>query len=318
MLDQTHWTAQAFFIASVVLGSLSVYFSCLTQQTFSGFHDADEIKNWLSKSTTGDKDRCRSELERTIPPLDLLVQQDAEGAAHEHRRQKLESVLSAYRWKTASPNAALMLVAPAQLLTLALNAFIIGLGIYLGFVWTSKLIDFPGTDGALAVLIIYIVITLYGLALFYIPSALKDLEAGSLTWFKDVTHELWCVQREDVAQSMMPGAQLPHTPSSHGPPMDQSRRPVDEYFDLEQASQGGRSPAAVPLVQLPHPLPTPATSTSAAADPSTLPITEKSRPLAAITDNFVHNLEALVKAQTQATRASQALLEECRRMTVIP
>ncbi|KAG4431485.1 hypothetical protein IFR05_013039 [Cadophora sp. M221] len=62
-----------------------------------------------------------------------------------------------------SPTAVLTISAPNMLLGASLNSFLIGLGVYLGFVWTKNLDETAGKGGSLAVFINYIA----GLAICY-------------------------------------------------------------------------------------------------------------------------------------------------------
>jgi hypothetical protein len=56
-----------------------------------------------------------------------------------------------------SAAAVLNMSAPSILLSSSLNAFLIGLGVYLGFVWTRNLDEFAGVRGSRAVFVTYIV-----------------------------------------------------------------------------------------------------------------------------------------------------------------
>ncbi|KAL5315622.1 hypothetical protein ACEPPN_016491 [Leptodophora sp. 'Broadleaf-Isolate-01'] len=62
-----------------------------------------------------------------------------------------------------SPAAVLTISAPNMLLGASLNSFLIGLGVYLGFVWTKNLDEIAGKGGSLAVFITYVA----GLAICY-------------------------------------------------------------------------------------------------------------------------------------------------------
>jgi hypothetical protein len=68
-----------------------------------------------------------------------------------------------------SAAAVLNMSAPSILLSSSLNAFLIGLGVYLGFVWTRNLDEFAGVRGSRAVFVIYVV----GLIVCYCVYALS-------------------------------------------------------------------------------------------------------------------------------------------------
>ena len=67
--------------------------------------------------------------------------------------------------KSMFPAAASVLTisAPSMLLSASLNSFLIGLGVYLGFVWTRNLDSDATSDGSRDVFIVYITC----LAVFY-------------------------------------------------------------------------------------------------------------------------------------------------------
>lgn len=64
--------------------------------------------------------------------------------------------------RAPSAGAAIMLAAPAALLGLSLNTFLIGFGIYLGCVYTDNLVSGYGKSGSLGILIFYIVAATIG------------------------------------------------------------------------------------------------------------------------------------------------------------
>jgi hypothetical protein len=48
-LEDSHWTAHAFLIASLTTGAPSVFFSCAINSAFYGLHTATNIKRFLIK-----------------------------------------------------------------------------------------------------------------------------------------------------------------------------------------------------------------------------------------------------------------------------
>ncbi|KAF2112729.1 hypothetical protein BDV96DRAFT_156474 [Lophiotrema nucula] len=169
-LEDSHWTAEAFFVISLVTGVLSVYFSCLMSPAFNGLHSAENIKEFLSK---------------TISRREMRIVQDVFAEVTKRKRpSKAEIAQLEYRLfepsrQVPSVYAAVMLVVPMSLLTIALNTFLVGLGIYLGKLYTANLIPSYG-KGSLGILIIYILTTLHGIGLFYSPQSLKAMEAYPL------------------------------------------------------------------------------------------------------------------------------------------
>lgn len=143
-IGQTHWTTYAAFVVSLIAGSLSVFYACTVQLRLSGFHGAEQILEWLTRPANmyGKADQSEDP-GRRIPSL----------------------------------HAALLLVIPSQLLTLAVGAFLVGLGIYLGFLWAHHLKEIRGHNSELAVLIVYIVFSALLLLVYAIPSGMKRLES---------------------------------------------------------------------------------------------------------------------------------------------
>lgn len=161
-LDDSHWTAEAFFVISLVTGALSVFFSCANSPSNHGLHSADDIRDFLTKSR---RSADRQELNDLLKKAERLVI-----PSEDH----LDS-LREYRWKTTSAYSAVILVVPMYLLNVALSTFLAGLGIYLGKLYTGNLIPSFGS-GALGILVIYIGSTLIGLSIFYIARTSKYLE----------------------------------------------------------------------------------------------------------------------------------------------
>lgn len=103
----------------------------------------------------------------------------------EYMLQDLEVALSSHRWKTASGYAAIMLVVPSKLLGVSLSYFVVGLGIYIGKMYTANLIPEYG-PGSLGILIIFIFTMFSALVAFYIPSAMKSEEASVYERIEDL------------------------------------------------------------------------------------------------------------------------------------
>lgn len=247
-LTNSHWTTEAFFIVSLVCGSLSVFLSCVMHPATQGLHDGDRVRDWLSKPTTSSRKHTlyanlkAAELavllpesiaseeptsQPSLPPplptsIPRRLQTDQENHVSlyallflsESRNLRLlgrdftkwlkrepiipnndpfhhlsivKTELSAHRWEVASCYAAMMLVIPNRLLTLSLSYFIIGLGIYLGRLYTKNLIPTYGS-GSLGILIMFIATTVLALLGFYIPRAMKNQEVWALDRYEELVH----------------------------------------------------------------------------------------------------------------------------------
>lgn len=88
------------------------------------------------------------------------------------------------RPKRASVYSAVLLTAPAYLLSLALTAFAVGLGILLGYVYTARLIPTFGTNGSLGILIFYIV------SISCFNATMKQLESAPIKRFTRLINEI--------------------------------------------------------------------------------------------------------------------------------
>lgn len=220
-LNETHWTVQAFFIASLIFGSLSVFFSCIAHQAVNTLHGADDIKNWLSKPILSEQKRW---FQQHLDDLENDIYSHAEPLGAEElggeKYARLEGAINrgirSDRWKAASFSSAVMLIAPARLLSLALNTFVAGLGIYLGLVYTANLIPILGSNGSLAVLICYILSTFYGLTLFYIPLGFKKLESLPVKRFTRLMHVVRSRQERSRRSREGPGSIAVNVPHSRG------------------------------------------------------------------------------------------------------
>ncbi|GAB7349073.1 hypothetical protein MBLNU459_g8032t1 [Dothideomycetes sp. NU459] len=168
----THWTTHAAFIMSLVAGALCVYYSCMVQQKLGGLARPEDIKDWLCRP--GKWTGLDKELDEQLASL----RNDVEAHPDLDRLQRdLVAHLSDDRWKMASINAAIMLSVPGFLLNVSVATFLVGLGIYLGFVFTNNFLPDAGTNAALAVLLVYIIASSLGLLLFFIPYGLKVVES---------------------------------------------------------------------------------------------------------------------------------------------
>ncbi|KAL4903160.1 hypothetical protein BDW74DRAFT_180031 [Aspergillus multicolor] len=188
-LGSVHWTSRAAFIISLVTALLSVFYSCLLQRKLSGLFDANDVKTWLSKPS-GSKER--EKVDRMIRDL-LRRQRDVErpsvqdGSENsststgevnlmEEARKLVIDFRDRNRWASVSYSSAIMIQTPALLLNYSLGSFLIGLGIYLGYVAAENLDPSTNHDSSFAVLGVYIAVTVIAILLYFVPSTFKELE----------------------------------------------------------------------------------------------------------------------------------------------
>ncbi|KAF2640477.1 hypothetical protein P280DRAFT_543199 [Massarina eburnea CBS 473.64] len=216
-LESSHWTGTAFFITSLVTGALSVFFSCAVSPAFHGLHSAEDIKDFLTKPTPSNKDV--EEADGDNPSLSFRQIASISPSMSAARSVQLRHHFAAtelQKWKAASPHAAVMLVVPMTLLKVALNTFLIGLGIYLGKLCTAKIIPSYGT-GSVGILVFYIVSTLSGIAMYYVAQNYKYLERARL--------ERWHKQKDDLGlNEVVPRPVNPDVMASSGHQPDLNSR----------------------------------------------------------------------------------------------
>ncbi|KAK4159932.1 hypothetical protein QBC43DRAFT_326355 [Cladorrhinum sp. PSN259] len=147
-VERAHWTAAAFFVASLVFGLLSVYVSFIVQQELNSLVGQDQIVDWLSRP---------QRLNRGVTP-------------------NAEQELELPNRREASAISAIMLASPPGMLNLSLNTFLVGLGVYLGSVYTRDLIPEFGKGGSLGLLVFYLVAATIGTFLYTFPQLLKASE----------------------------------------------------------------------------------------------------------------------------------------------
>lgn len=131
-----------------------------------GLHGDEDIKDWLSSSGG------------YIPGIESLEAYKSLRASSlplETREDALNYALP-HRWKKGSPWAATILVVPSILLSISLNSFIVGLGVYLACLAVGDAGLRPGSPDSKADLIVYIVVCALGMFMYYMPKSIKDLE----------------------------------------------------------------------------------------------------------------------------------------------
>ncbi|RMY51929.1 hypothetical protein D0863_14430 [Hortaea werneckii] len=153
-IANTHWTVQAAFIISLVSGLLSVFYCCIIQQDFGTLVSPDDVKDWLC--TPGEWHGMEVELQEHFASLRPGNETTGTKEQLQALRDRVLARLQSDRWKTPSINSAVILVAPVRLLNLAVTAFLTGLGVYLGLVFSQSIAIAAGYRGNLANMIIYI------------------------------------------------------------------------------------------------------------------------------------------------------------------
>ncbi|THW77556.1 hypothetical protein D6D18_09888 [Aureobasidium pullulans] len=328
--DTIHWTANAAFVISLVTASLSVFYACLLQQHISGLFTSEDVKSWLSKPASKYEmetlEIMASELRRArYRWQDLGPLSDARQSALETFRKQIEGFARECKWKTASFNAAFMIKVPSLLLNWSVGAFILGLGVYLGCVWRPDGISDPSRNGSLGVLITYLITTVGGLLLYYVPNAGKILESSTLRrldWTynrkKDPTKpqfeamftsdaaptldQVMTIVNETTAQYELPARRSRWFTSQHVKPVATSAANVNAITDSnEVARQPTEDAIVVSAVDQPD------NQREKTDGESPRSSTTSSGPRSQY-DPLIAALQASIEAQEQSTAALKAVL----------
>ncbi|KAI1352397.1 hypothetical protein F5Y01DRAFT_313868 [Xylaria sp. FL0043] len=151
-LSQAHWTARGFFVLSLVSATMAVYSASNQYRIFCRCVSAEHIKQWVTAFTMAD--HFMSFMAERLPTFKM----------------------TSGKIGPAPPVASVIIVsAPFALLVLALHSFLIGFGIWLGYVWTRNLDPDAAPGGSRAVFITYAV----GLGTCYTIYTLTNLYGGS-------------------------------------------------------------------------------------------------------------------------------------------
>ncbi|KAF2850871.1 hypothetical protein T440DRAFT_478780 [Plenodomus tracheiphilus IPT5] len=173
----SHWTIHAFFIASLVTGCLSVFFSCSISLTINNLHSASDIKDFLflSNTSTFRKEITIRNLNTTEPP-------------NEEKLTSLSQLLQQEQWTLASPHAATMLVVPR-------------LGVYLGMLYDGELKHAYGAW--IGVLAFYVFSAVSGIACYYVPRHNAHCDgARGAKWWRMVGGREGGVREEGVREAV--------------------------------------------------------------------------------------------------------------------
>lgn len=149
-----HWTAAAFFVASLMSGLLAVYSAFLVLNTLNNLIGAQQLRRWLS-----------------LPPKTSSNDADPDPDGCDDSGELPMS-------KDPSLSAAMAISSPTGLLSLSLLCLIIGIGDYFVCVYINNLR--PGWDigGSRGILIFYSLATALGLQQYSFPAFTKSVETA--------------------------------------------------------------------------------------------------------------------------------------------
>ena len=92
--------------------------------------------------------------------------------------------------RLVSLTSAFLLNSPGGMINLSLGSFVLGLGVYLGFLWTRGLDTDAGPDDSRNNFIVYIASVLIIPCLYGIPSVLKNIEDEAMKSFSETPRRL--------------------------------------------------------------------------------------------------------------------------------
>ncbi|PMD43178.1 hypothetical protein L207DRAFT_484329 [Hyaloscypha variabilis F] len=154
-LDQVHWIARGLFTFSLVSSIMAVYYASDQYRILGRYLRGNDVRTWIRNDKFGERNKWSA--------------------------TSVQPQLRQFSMFLPSPAAVLTVSAPNVLLSASLNAFLLGLGVYLGQIWTKHLDEIAGVNASCAIFITYAVsVTVcYGVyalssAVVVRPDLLKD------------------------------------------------------------------------------------------------------------------------------------------------
>ena len=144
------------------------------QRTIGSLYGTDDVLDWLTNPSSLLPDLKVWQIRKALRSL------QSETAMKNGQVDDQSVIIELQEMSQSKPSASLwsafVLRAPSTYIELSLFSFLLGLSIYLGFVWTKHLDSDAGPDDSRNVFIIFIVTTLYCLYYYQGPSFYKSLE----------------------------------------------------------------------------------------------------------------------------------------------
>ncbi|KAF2732646.1 hypothetical protein EJ04DRAFT_440636 [Polyplosphaeria fusca] len=138
-LEDCHFVARGTFVMSLLLSLLSVFFSGLQQSSFGRASEPNDIRKWLTSDTQWD-------------PATMRTRRQSSMVAH------------------------MILQSPFEVVVMSITLYIVGMGTYLGSSWKHDLQLSTGSEGNRAVLLAFIIPTVFVLLMYGHMMGLKDRE----------------------------------------------------------------------------------------------------------------------------------------------
>lgn len=126
----------------------------------------------------------------------------------------LEDFSHLQEWQRSSSLwSAFILQAPFSYMQLSLGSFVLGLGIYLGFVWTRDLDQSAGPNDSRNIFIVFIVVVVFCIYFYVTPALYKEIEVLPVKRWKEYQDRLG-----DFAAGQQGAVVKGHTASPPGTP----------------------------------------------------------------------------------------------------
>lgn len=186
---------RAFFIISLISGCFAVYFACLSQKTIGTIFKASELKDWLTRRDSVPLSGWQ--IRRRLVQLDRLKNYGDETKSFTNQSKGdvekglLDDFNDLQEWqRSASLWSAFLLQVPFNYMRLSLGSFVIGLSIYLGFVWKHDLDQQAGKNGSRNIFIVLLVVVLACIYSHLASAIYKSLEVVPVHSWKNYQEQL--------------------------------------------------------------------------------------------------------------------------------
>jgi len=198
-LSQAHWITRTAFVTSILAGIVSVYAAVVSQKLIAGLTSARQIRAWLTIPLPHNFRLWIRDLEKHLHNMEML--RDYHFARINKDRPEHLGDIEAEEFKAslipreASSAAVMVLGAPSILLGFSLSMFLLGMGLYLLFVWVRNLDPLTTKDASRDVFIFYAAATLSLLLFFAIPLGIKKGESEKQDLSDRILHRIYMLRR---------------------------------------------------------------------------------------------------------------------------
>jgi len=202
-LNQAHWVTHASFVISILAGVVAVYFAVVSQKIIAGLTSARQVRAWLTIPLQHNFRHWIGDLEKHLHNMEALreyhfarINQDRPAHLGEIEAEEFKANLIP---REASAAAVIVLGAPSILLGFSLSMFLLGLGLYLLFVWIRNLDPLASQDSSRDVFIFYMVATFTMMLFFAIPLGIKKSESEKQELSDRILHRIYMLRRPAFA-----------------------------------------------------------------------------------------------------------------------